>query len=98
MIGSPNGSYHTQSVGCKHAGRRLRIRPSAPTVLQVTVEDATVMEPVDGVKTVQAERWNLLCCVCKQRMGAKIQCQACYTAYHPLCGRIAGGSTSWVGP
>ena len=23
-------------------------------------------------------------------MGAKIQCTSCYTAYHPLCARIAG--------
>lgn len=48
------------------------------------------MEPVEGVKNIQPERWNLLCCVCKQRMGAKIQCTTCYTAYHPLCARIAG--------
>lgn len=57
----------------------------------MTVEDASVMEPVDGVKAIQKERWDLLCCVCKQRMGAKIQCTSCFTAYHPLCGRIAGG-------
>lgn len=50
-----------------------------------------MMEPVDGVKAIQKERWDLLCCVCKQRMGAKIQCTSCFTAYHPLCGRIAGG-------
>lgn len=48
------------------------------------------MEPIDGVKSIQPERWTLNCCVCKQRMGAKIQCLNCYTAYHPLCGRIAG--------
>lgn len=23
-------------------------------------------------------------------MGAKIQCTSCYTAYHPLCARLAG--------
>ena len=26
----------------------------------------------------------------RQRTGAKIQCTSCYTAYHPLCARIAG--------
>ena len=36
------------------------------------------------------KRWELLCCVCRQRCGAKIQCTSCYTAYHPLCGRMAG--------
>ena len=27
---------------------------------------------------------------CRQRVGAKIQCTSCYTAYHPLCARLAG--------
>lgn len=27
---------------------------------------------------------------CRQRVGAKIQCNNCYTAYHPLCARMAG--------
>ena len=48
------------------------------------------MEPVIGIETIQKERWELSCCVCRQRMGAKIQCASCYTAYHPLCGRMAG--------
>lgn len=28
--------------------------------------------------------------LCRQRVGAKIQCNNCYTAYHPLCARMAG--------
>ena len=28
--------------------------------------------------------------LCRQRVGAKIQCTSCYTAYHPLCARLAG--------
>lgn len=59
-------------------------------VPEVTVEDVDLMEPVSGIRSIQRERWELLCSLCKQRMGAKIQCQSCYTAYHPLCGRIAG--------
>ena len=38
------------------------------------------------------ESWNF--CkkrnFCRQRVGAKIQCTSCYTAYHPLCARLAG--------
>ena len=45
------------------------------------------MEPISGIETVQKERWELSCCICRQRMGAKIQCNNCYTAFHPLCGR-----------
>lgn len=64
--------------------------PLPACAAQVTVEDASVMEPVEGVKSIQKERWDLQCCICRQRMGAKIQCMSCYAAYHPLCGRIAG--------
>ena len=35
---------------------------------------------------------------CRQRVGAKIQCSSCYTAYHPLCGRIAGLHMEMVDP
>ena len=52
--------------------------------------NTTVMEPVKRIQSIQKERWELLCCLCKQRCGAKVQCESCYTAYHPLCGRIAG--------
>lgn len=48
------------------------------------------MEPVQGVETIAKDRWELHCCVCKQRSGAKIQCSRCYTAFHPLCGRLRG--------
>ena len=48
------------------------------------------MEPIDRLQQIQKERWELTCCVCRQRMGAKIQCLQCYQAYHPLCGRMAG--------
>lgn len=37
-----------------------------------------------------AAGWDLLCTLCRQRMGAKIQCESCFTAYHPLCARLAG--------
>lgn len=57
---------------------------------EVTVDDVDKMEPVRGIRSIQRERWELLCMLCKQRMGAKIQCHTCYAAYHPLCGRLAG--------
>jgi len=59
---------------------------------ETTVLDVDRMEPIDQIKTIQRERWELLCTVCKQRVGAKIQCASpgCYLAYHPLCARAAG--------
>ncbi|KAG1679268.1 hypothetical protein FOA52_009298 [Chlamydomonas sp. UWO 241] len=57
---------------------------------EVQASDFARMEPIEGVESVQKERWELTCCVCKQRMGAKIQCDCCYAAFHPLCARMAG--------
>jgi hypothetical protein len=36
------------------------------------------MEPIDRIHFIQKERWELLCVICRQRMGAKIQCHECY--------------------
>lgn len=35
----------------------------------------------------QASRWSLICCLCKERCGACIQCsvKACKTAFHVSC-------------
>lgn len=55
------------------------------------MNDVEAQEPINGVQAIPKERWELLCTVCRQRMGAKIQCEDCFTAYHPLCARIAGG-------
>jgi NuA3 HAT complex component NTO1 len=50
------------------------------------------MEPIDGVEAIPKGRWKLICYLCKQRMGACIQCSrgSCYTAYHPSCAREYG--------
>ncbi|EEH53253.1 set domain protein [Micromonas pusilla CCMP1545] len=59
---------------------------------ETTVLDVDTMQPIDQIDTIQRERWELLCTVCKQRHGAKIQCDhpGCYLAYHPLCARASG--------
>uniref|UniRef100_A0A7S3R019 PHD-type domain-containing protein n=1 Tax=Dunaliella tertiolecta TaxID=3047 RepID=A0A7S3R019_DUNTE len=65
---------------------------------EVTCLDPMCMEPIDRIQAIQKERWELQCNVCKQRMGAKIQCTSCYTAYHPLCARMAGLQMEMVEP
>eukprot|EP00835_Amoeboradix_gromovi_P006350 NODE_731_length_4728_cov_0.293368.p1 type:complete len:712 gc:universal NODE_731_length_4728_cov_0.293368:2580-445(-) len=49
------------------------------------------LEPIDGVKKVHKDRWNLTCMVCKQR-GACIQChkKGCFTAMHVYCAQQEG--------
>lgn len=57
---------------------------------ELGVKDTDLMEPIQGVHKIARDRWSLQCSVCRQRVGAKIQCNKCYTAFHPLCGRIKG--------
>lgn len=54
--------------------------------------NAIYMEPVEGVENVPKSRWKLLCSLCKERVGACIQCEkpSCFTAFHVTCARSAG--------
>ena len=54
------------------------------------VQDTELMEPITQLDRIPKDRWDLQCIVCKQRVGAKVQCTKCYSAFHPLCGRMAG--------
>jgi hypothetical protein len=55
------------------------------------------MEPIDHIEHIQKERWELLCCLCKQRMGAKLQCKECYQVGGGGGGGGQGSSTAcWV--
>ncbi|CAM6106755.1 unnamed protein product [Calypogeia fissa] len=57
--------------------------------------DVKRMEPVDGITSINKERWKLICTVCKVPYGACLQCSKprCGVAFHPLCARAAGLST-----
>lgn len=50
------------------------------------------MEPIEGVENISKSRWKLVCSICKQRMGACIQCtnKSCFTAFHVTCAKRAG--------
>ena len=56
---------------------------------EVLVEDVDSMEPIRGLRSIPKDRWDLRCNLCRQRMGAKLQCESCFLAFHPLCARIA---------
>ena len=57
---------------------------------EVTVLDMDRMEPIDRINHIHKERWDFKCSICGLKMGAIIQCQCCFTAYHPLCARLKG--------
>lgn len=50
------------------------------------------MEPIEGLDNIPKSRWKLTCYICKQRVGACIQCsnRSCFQAYHVTCGKRAG--------
>ncbi|RPB04755.1 hypothetical protein L873DRAFT_1665547 [Choiromyces venosus 120613-1] len=58
---------------------------------EVILGNTSYMEPVDGMDLVPKSRWKLSCYICKQKMGACIQCsnKSCFIAFHVTCGRRA---------
>lgn len=50
------------------------------------------MEPIEGIDNINKSRWKLLCYICKQKMGACIQCtqKNCFSAFHVTCAKRAG--------
>lgn len=50
------------------------------------------LEPIEGVERIPSLRWKLSCFICKQKMGACIQCSTknCFTAYHVSCAKRVG--------
>jgi len=50
------------------------------------------MEPIEGMESIPKSRWKLTCYICRQRVGACIQCtnRSCFQAYHVTCAKRAG--------
>ncbi|KAL8723236.1 MAG: hypothetical protein Q9225_000426 [Loekoesia sp. 1 TL-2023] len=58
---------------------------------EVSLGNTTFMEPVMDVEKVPKPRWRLTCYICRQKMGACIQCgnKNCFVAFHVTCARRA---------
>ncbi|KAG9344003.1 hypothetical protein JZ751_012479 [Albula glossodonta] len=54
---------------------------------EVSIGNPEKMEPIMNVSQIPSNRWALLCCLCKEKTGACIQCSAknCRTAFHVTC-------------
>ncbi|GAB2235555.1 hypothetical protein Droror1_Dr00025983 [Drosera rotundifolia] len=59
---------------------------------ETCLADIKTMQPIDGLRRINRDRWKLLCGICGVAFGACIQCSnsTCRVAYHPLCARAAG--------
>uniref|UniRef100_A0A3P8W3L9 Protein Jade-1 n=1 Tax=Cynoglossus semilaevis TaxID=244447 RepID=A0A3P8W3L9_CYNSE len=55
---------------------------------EVSIANPEKMEPITNVSHIPSNRWALICCLCKEKAGACIQCSAknCRTAFHVTCG------------
>ncbi|KIV95658.1 hypothetical protein PV10_03283 [Exophiala mesophila] len=64
----------------------------ATWIPEVTIGNPSLMEPITDVEKVPSSRWRLTCYICKQGMGASIQCSdgRCYEAFHLTCARQGG--------
>ncbi|KAI9806014.1 MAG: nuA3 HAT complex component nto1 [Piccolia ochrophora] len=58
---------------------------------EVSLGNSIFMEPVLDVEKVPRQRWKLICYICRQKMGACIQCgnKNCFVAFHVTCARKA---------
>ncbi|XP_067335725.1 protein Jade-1 isoform X2 [Channa argus] len=58
---------------------------------EVSIGNPEKMEPITNVSHIPSNRWALICCLCKEKTGACIQCSAknCRTAFHVTCGLTA---------
>ncbi|KAG8948796.1 nuA3 HAT complex component nto1 [Tulasnella sp. 424] len=56
---------------------------------EVTLGNAFIMEPIESIENIPKSRWKLICSLCKERMGACIQCdvKTCFAAFHVTCAR-----------
>ena len=54
---------------------------------EVSIGSVDRMEPITKISSIPQSRWALLCVLCRERVGACIQCsvKTCKTAYHVTC-------------
>jgi hypothetical protein len=54
---------------------------------EVSIGSVDRMEPITKISNIPPSRWALICVLCRERVGACIQCsvKTCKTAYHVTC-------------
>eukprot|EP00967_Tisochrysis_lutea_P147703 scaffold281048_cov22-Tisochrysis_lutea.AAC.3 len=73
-------------------------RKSPPTRTCPNARSCPYTQSCSHTQGARAQGCVLACHASSVQMGAKIQCTSCYTAYHPLCARMAGLQMEMVEP
>ncbi|XP_013774873.1 LOW QUALITY PROTEIN: protein Jade-1-like [Limulus polyphemus] len=69
------------------SGRKWAHVSCALWIPEVSIGNVDKMEPITKISEISPSRWSLLCSLCRERVGACIQCsvKTCKTAYHVTC-------------
>lgn len=80
------------AMKCTRTGKEWAHVSCALWIPEVSIGCVEKMEPITKIALIPASRWALLCCICRERSGACIQCtvKSCKTAYHVTCGFKSG--------
>ena len=81
-----DGAHHEN---LQHTGELVLPAPEFLGEVDTVEAPQGCLSVTDGVLSLvlQQSRWNLLCVLCKERVGSCIQCsvKTCKTAYHVTC-------------
>ncbi|XP_022254943.1 uncharacterized protein LOC106470609 isoform X2 [Limulus polyphemus] len=69
------------------SGRKWAHVSCALWIPEVSIGNVDKMEPIIKISDISPRRWSLVCSLCRERVGACIQCsvKTCKTAYHVTC-------------
>ncbi|XP_068717950.1 PHD finger protein rhinoceros-like [Montipora capricornis] len=82
---------------CNHSGGAMKRTKNCKSWVHVSCAlwipevgfgNVSKMEPITRIENIPASRWNLVCSLCREKVGACIQCtvKSCVTAFHVTCG------------
>ncbi|KAG8224231.1 hypothetical protein J437_LFUL002687, partial [Ladona fulva] len=75
------------AMKCTRSGHKWAHVSCALWIPEVSIGCVERMEPITKISSIPQSRWALICVLCRERVGACIQCsvKTCKTAYHVTC-------------
>lgn len=75
------------AMKCTRSGKKWAHVSCALWIPEVSIGCVEKMEPITKISSIPQSRWALICVLCRERVGACIQCsvKTCKTAYHVTC-------------